>query len=76
MNAPGLRPFGGASVPAIAAVGLTWLASFAILYTAGDAVGAWPRLPPGAFRDVDLWVGMAAALALLAHLLLRHPAEN
>lgn len=58
----------GASPPALAAAGLIWLALFAILYTIGDAVGAWPKLPPGAFRDLDLWIGMAAGLALLAGL--------
>ena len=45
--------------------GLLWLAAFSALYTAGDEIGAWPELPPGAFRDVDLVVGFLAVIAVL-----------
>lgn len=45
--------------------GLLWLAAFSVLYTAGDEIGAWPELPPGAFRDVDLVVGFLAVIAVL-----------
>jgi hypothetical protein len=52
------------------AAGFVWLALFSILYTAGDAYGLWPELPPGALKDLDLAVG-AAGLALLGLWLLR-----
>jgi hypothetical protein len=40
------------------------LALFAVLFTAGSALGAWPELPPGAFLGWDLWAGLAVGLAL------------
>jgi hypothetical protein len=52
-----------------AAAAGTALATFAILYTAGAALGAWPQLPPDAFWGWDLWVGIAAGVILLAGLL-------
>ena len=45
--------------------GLLWLVAFAALYTVGDEIGAWPELPPGAFRDVDLVVGFLGGVAVL-----------
>ena len=45
--------------------GLLWLAAFSALYTVGDEIGAWPELPPGAFRDVDLVAGTLAGVAVL-----------
>jgi hypothetical protein len=45
--------------------GLLWLAAFSALYTAGDEIGAWPELPPGVFRDVDLVAGFLAGIAAL-----------
>ena len=45
--------------------GLLWLAVFSALYTAGDEIGGWPKLPPGAFRDLDLVVGFLAGVAVL-----------
>ncbi len=56
------------------ALGFLWLAVFSILYTAGEALGLWPQMPPGAFRDLDLIVG-AAGLAALCAWLLRPRAE-
>jgi hypothetical protein len=53
--------------------GLLWLAAFSALYTAGDEVGAWPELPPAAFRDVDLVVGVLAGIAVLLLLALPKP---
>jgi hypothetical protein len=41
-----------------------WLGFFSILYTAGDFLGIWPGLPPGAFRDLDLAVGALGVAAL------------
>jgi len=48
-----------------AAAGLLWLALFSALYTAGDEVGAWPELPPGAFRNLDLVAGFLAGIVVL-----------
>jgi hypothetical protein len=45
--------------------GLLWLAAFSVLYTVGDEVGAWPELPPGAFRNVDRIAGFFAGIAVL-----------
>jgi hypothetical protein len=45
----------------------------------GDEVGAWPRLPPGAFRDVDLSAGLIAGVVLLVLLLAparEHPVSS
>ncbi len=49
--------------------GLAWLAVFSLLYTLGDELGAWPTIPPGAFRNIDLVVGMVAGVLLLIVLL-------
>ena len=49
------------------------LALFAILFTAGSALGVWPLLPPGAFLGWDLWVGLAVGLVLLVSLVRRNP---
>lgn len=63
------------AAPALA--GLAWLAVFSLLYTLGDEIGAWPKLPPGAFQGLDLVVGLAAGLGLLVALLLPgRPAED
>jgi hypothetical protein len=50
------------------AIGLVWLALFALVYTLGDEMGAWPKLPLGALRDliVGLLAGVAVLVALLA----------
>ena len=45
--------------------GLLWLALFSALYTAGDEVGAWPKLAPGTFRNLDLLVGFLAGVTVL-----------
>jgi hypothetical protein len=63
---------GRGSTKAVVA-GLVWLALFSLLYTLGDEIGAWPNLPPGSFRNVDLFVGFAGAIALLAALVLPSP---
>jgi len=56
-----------------ALAGLVWLALFSLLYTLGVEIGVWPEFPPGTFRDVDLVVGFAGAVALLAALALPSP---
>jgi hypothetical protein len=55
--------------------GLLWLALFSALYTAGDEVGAWPKFPPGAFRNLDLVVGLVAGVALML-LMLKRPTRR
>jgi hypothetical protein len=45
--------------------GLLWLVVFSALYTVGDEVGAWPTLPPGAFRNVELVAGFLAGIVVL-----------
>ena len=60
-----------------AAAGLLWVALFSMLYTAGDEIGAWPKLPEGAFLNLDLVVGLLAGAALLVHLVASNrPAEE
>jgi len=41
------------------------LALFSALYTLAAFYDRWPRLPPGALHDTDLWAGFAGGLALL-----------
>ena len=51
------------------------LALFSTLYTLAAFHDWWPRLPPGALHDTDLWAGLIGAAALLV-LLLRRRTEN
>ena len=65
---------GGSSSPMLSlvratAIGLAWLGLFALVYTVGDEVGAWPKPPLGVLRDLDLVVGFLAGMAVLALLL-------
>jgi hypothetical protein len=60
-SAPGLRRVVWAIV---------WLAAFSALYSAGEQLGIWPELPPGALRDLDLVVGAVAVAAVAVALLL------
>jgi hypothetical protein len=48
---------------------------FSTLFSLAAWYDWWPRLPPGALHDTDLWAGLAAGVALLL-LLLRHPSEQ
>jgi hypothetical protein len=52
-----------------ASIGLAWLGLFALVYTVGEEVGAWPKPPLGVLRDLDLIVGFLAGMAVLAALL-------
>ena len=52
-----------------------WLGLFGILYTAGEAFGLWPQLPPGALKDLDLAAGAAGLAALCVWLLRRSSAS-
>jgi len=42
------------------------LALFSAIYSAAAWYDWWPRLPPGALHDTDLWAGFAGGAALLA----------
>ena len=42
------------------------LAVFSAVYSAAAWYDWWPRLPPGALHDTDLWAGLIGGAALLA----------
>jgi hypothetical protein len=65
--------FAAAEFVKTAAIGLLWLAFFSLLYTLGDEAGAWPKPAPGAFQNLDLYIGFATGLVLLFVLLRRAP---
>lgn len=46
------------------------LALFSTLYTLAAFYDRWPRLPPGALHDTDLWAGLAGGAGLLLLLIL------
>jgi hypothetical protein len=48
---------------------------FSTLFSLAAWYDWWPRLPPGALHDTDLWAGLAAGVALLIFLLRRHPSN-
>lgn len=64
----GARPAG---VTRLALSGAALLALFAVLFTAGSALGAWPSTPVGAFLGWDLRVGLGVGAAWLIALLMR-----
>jgi hypothetical protein len=41
------------------------LALFSTIYSLAAWYDWWPRLPPGALHDTDLWAGMLGGLLLL-----------
>jgi hypothetical protein len=47
------------------------LALFSTLYTLAAFYDWWPRLPPGALHDTDLWAGFIGGVAILVVLLRR-----
>ncbi len=51
------------------------LVFFSIVFTLAAWYDWWPRLPPGALHDTDLWAGFAGGVALLL-LLLRRGSEK
>jgi hypothetical protein len=52
------------------------LALFSALYSLAAWYDWWPRLPPGALHDTDLWAGFAGGVALLLVLLLNPPLRH
>ena len=52
------------------------LALFSALYSLAAWYDWWPRLPPGALHDSDLWAGIAGGVALLLVLLLELPLRH
>jgi hypothetical protein len=52
------------------------LALFSALYSLAAWYDWWPRLPPGALHDTDLWAGFAGGVALLLVLLLEPPLRH
>ncbi len=72
----GLSPQGESRALALAVASLVWLAAFALLFTLGWAVGAWPQPAEGRFGGLDLPAGLAFGVVLGANLWLspfRHP---
>ena len=60
---------GSRSLRGAAVAGLVWLALFSFVFTLGGEIGVWPKLPSGAFGNVDLVAGFAGGALLLAILL-------
>jgi hypothetical protein len=52
------------------------LALFSTIYSLAAWYDWWPRLPPGALHDTDLWAGFAGGVALLLVLLLNPPLRH
>ncbi|HLN57163.1 MAG TPA: hypothetical protein VLU06_07230 [Thermoanaerobaculia bacterium] len=48
---------------------------FSALFSMAAWYDWWPRLPPGALHDTDLWAGLAAGVLLLFLLLRRDPGK-
>jgi hypothetical protein len=48
---------------------------FSALFSMAAWYDWWPRLPPGALHDTDLWAGLAAGVLLLILLLRRDPSK-
>jgi hypothetical protein len=57
-------------------LGALALAAFSGIYSAAAWYDWWPRLPPGALHDTDLWAGFAGGAALLLALLLDRGRTN
>jgi hypothetical protein len=53
------------SVARLAAAGGVFLGLFALVFSAGSALGVWPAPPEGGYRGVDLAAGFAFGLVLL-----------
>jgi hypothetical protein len=70
-------PSGAEALPVKAtAIGLAWVGLFSLVYSVGDAIGAWPKWPLGQLRDLDLVAGFLAAIAVLLGLLFSNRAPR
>jgi len=68
---------GARDVPVRAtAVGLAWVGLFSLVYSVGDAIGAWPKWFLSQLRDLDLAAGFLAAIAVLLGLLFSNRAPR
>lgn len=68
---------GARDVPVRAtAIGLAWVGLFSLVYSVGDAIGAWPNLSLGGLRDLELAAGFLAAIAVLLGLLVSNRAPR
>ena len=67
-----MKPVSPARVVLLSAAAL---ALFSTLFTLAAWYDWWPRLPPGALHDTDLWAGLGAGVALLILLIRRHPSK-
>ena len=72
------RPLAAAdAVPVEAtAVGLAWVGLYSLVYSVGDAIGAWPTWPLGGLRDLELATGFLAVIAVLLGLLVSNRAPR
>jgi hypothetical protein len=52
------------------------LAVFSAVYSAAAWYDWWPRLPPGALHDTDLWAGLLGGAVLLALLILPQRSDS
>ena len=70
-------PAAAEAVPVKAtAIGLAWVGLFSLVYSVGDAIGAWPKWPLGGLRDLELPVGFLSAIAVLLGLLVSNHAPR
>jgi hypothetical protein len=58
------------------AIGLAWIGLFSLVYSVGDAIGAWPKWPLGRLRDLELAAGFLAAISVLLGLLVSNRAPR
>lgn len=58
------------------AIGLAWVGLFSLVYSVGDAIGAWPKWSLGGLRDLELATGFLAAISVLLGLLVSNRAPR
>jgi hypothetical protein len=70
-------PAGAEALPIRAtAIGLAWVGLFSLVYSVGDAIGAWPKWPLGQLRDLELAAGFFSVIAVLLGLLVSNHAPR
>jgi hypothetical protein len=74
------RPAAGADARNVpvkgTAIGLAWVGLFSLVYSVGDAIGAWPKWPLGQLRDLELAAGFFSVIAVLLGLLVSNHAPR